>query len=111
MPLPADRPLLLCPQSLWKIHPENDALFAEVLVANPRMLLVLFAGRHPAITAAFTRRLVTELERHGLAIDECVRVLPQEAPTTRGFAPKRRTTSRTNATNPGTSPSRPGAGW
>ncbi|TMH53897.1 MAG: tetratricopeptide repeat protein [Betaproteobacteria bacterium] len=77
--LPADRPLLLCPQSLWKIHPENDALFAEVLVANPRVLLVLFAGRHPAITAAFTRRLVTELERHGLAIDECVRVLPQVA--------------------------------
>jgi CRISPR-associated protein Csy1 len=75
--LPADRPLLLCPQSLWKIHPENDALFAEVLVANPRVLLLLFAGRHPAITAAFTRRLGAELERRGLAIDECVRVLPQ----------------------------------
>ena len=75
--LPADRPLLLCPQSLWKTHPENDALFAEVLVADPRVLLVLFAGRHPAITAAFRRRLGAELERHGLAIDECVRVLPQ----------------------------------
>jgi CRISPR-associated protein Csy1 len=75
--LPADRPLLLCPQSLWKIHPDNDALFAEVLMANPRVLLVLFAGRHPAITAAFTRRLGAVLERHGLAIDECVRVLPQ----------------------------------
>ena len=75
--LPADRPLLLCPQSLWKIHPENDALFAEVLVANPRVLLVLFAGRHPAITAAFTRRLGAVFDGHGLAIGECVRVLPQ----------------------------------
>ncbi len=75
--LPADRPLLLCPQSLWKIHPENDALFAEVLVANPRALLVLFAGRHPTIITAFTRRLGAVFDRHGLAIGKCVRVLPQ----------------------------------
>ena len=28
-------PLLLCPQSLFKIHPDNDALFARVLAAVP----------------------------------------------------------------------------
>ncbi|HET9764772.1 MAG TPA: tetratricopeptide repeat protein, partial [Casimicrobiaceae bacterium] len=75
--LPSDRVLLLCPQSLWKIHPDNDALFAELLVANPAALLVLFAGRHPAITDAFMRRLAAVFERHGLAIRERVRVLPQ----------------------------------
>ncbi|TMG85237.1 MAG: tetratricopeptide repeat protein [Betaproteobacteria bacterium] len=75
--LPAHRTLLLCPQSLWKIHPENDALFAELFVANPDALLVLFAGRHPAITAAFTRRLGAVFERHGLAFGERARVLPQ----------------------------------
>ena len=32
--LPADAPLLLCPQSLFKIHPDNDALFARVLAAD-----------------------------------------------------------------------------
>ncbi len=75
--LPADRTLLLCPQSLWKIHPDNDALFAELLAANPRALLVLFAGRHPAITAAFLRRLAAAFERRGLAIGERTQVLPQ----------------------------------
>ena len=39
---PEDRVLLLCPQSLWKIHPDNDALFAEVLAANRDALLLLF---------------------------------------------------------------------
>ncbi|HEX8013098.1 MAG TPA: tetratricopeptide repeat protein [Casimicrobiaceae bacterium] len=75
--LPADRTLLLCPQSLWKIHPDNDALFAQVLAANPRALLVLFAGRHPAITTAFTQRLGAAFEGYGLALAERARVLPQ----------------------------------
>jgi CRISPR-associated protein Csy1 len=75
--LPPDRALLLCPQSLWKIHPESDALFAELLAANPKALLVLFSGRHPAITDAFMRRLAAALESHGVAIRERVRVLPQ----------------------------------
>ena len=34
--LPEGVPLLLCPQSLFKIHPDNDALFARVLAAAPR---------------------------------------------------------------------------
>src|ERR1700682_4968450 len=48
--LPSDRALLLCPQSLWKIHPDNDTLFAELLAANRNALLVLFSGRHPNVT-------------------------------------------------------------
>jgi protein O-GlcNAc transferase len=75
--LPADHGLLLCPQSLWKIHPDNDALLAEVLAANPEALLVLFAGRHPAITEAFVRRFRKALDGHGLALDARVRILPQ----------------------------------
>jgi protein O-GlcNAc transferase len=75
--LPPERTLLLCPQSLWKIHPDNDALFAELLLADPAALLVLFAGRHPAITAAFMRRLAAVFERHGVALGERVRMLPQ----------------------------------
>ena len=34
--LPEDRVLLLCPQSLFKVHPDNDELFARVLADNPR---------------------------------------------------------------------------
>lgn len=75
--LPRDATLLLCPQSLFKIHPDNDALFARVLAASPRAMLVLFAGRHPAITDQFMRRLERCFEQHGLAVRERTRVLPQ----------------------------------
>jgi CRISPR-associated protein Csy1 len=75
--LPEGRALLLCPQSLWKIHPDTDALFAEVLAANPGALLVLFAGRDPTITAAFTRRLGDALARHGLSLEANAQILSQ----------------------------------
>jgi CRISPR-associated protein Csy1 len=77
--LPRDATLLLCPQSLFKIHPDNDALFARVLLANPAAVLVLFAGRHPVITDQFMRRLARCFEQHGLSIRERTRVLPQLA--------------------------------
>ena len=56
--LPEGVPLLLCPQSLFKIHPDNDALFARVLDAVPRGMLVLYEGRDPALTARFRARLL-----------------------------------------------------
>ncbi|MDQ2963711.1 MAG: tetratricopeptide repeat protein [Pseudomonadota bacterium] len=77
--LPDDRVLLLCPQSLWKIHPDNDPLLAELLQANPSALLVLFAGRHPTITDRFMHRLERVFAQHGVAVRERVRVLPQVA--------------------------------
>ncbi len=70
--LPDDRPLLLCPQSLFKIHPDNDALFARVLAAAPDALLVCFEGADRRLTAAYAARL----RAAGIAADR-VRVLPQ----------------------------------
>jgi CRISPR-associated protein Csy1 len=75
--LPRDATLLLCPQSLFKIHPDNDALFARVLIANPKAMIVLFAGSHPAVTDQFMRRLGRCFEQHGLPIRERTRMLPQ----------------------------------
>ena len=75
--LPEDPPLLLCPQSLFKIHPDNDALFAQVLAAAPRAHLVLFEGRHPALTAAYLARLDGALGAVGLSRAGRVHVLPQ----------------------------------
>jgi CRISPR-associated protein Csy1 len=75
--LPADAPLLLCPQSLFKIHPDNDALFAEVLAAAPHARLVLFEGRHPAITARYLARLDAALSAAGIDRPQRVSVLPQ----------------------------------
>ncbi|MFO1316085.1 MAG: tetratricopeptide repeat protein [Burkholderiales bacterium] len=70
--LPAGVPLLLCPQSLFKIHPDNDALFARVLAAVPDALLVGFAGRDSRLTAKYAARLAAA----GVA-PERVRLLPQ----------------------------------
>jgi CRISPR-associated protein Csy1 len=75
--LPEDKVLLLCSQSLWKIHPDNDALLADLLAGNRHALLLLFAGRHPVVTDQFMRRLERVFTQHGLAIRERVRVLPQ----------------------------------
>ncbi len=70
--LPEGRPLLLCSQSLFKIHPDNDALFARVLAEVPDGILVCFAGRDAQLTARYLARLAAA----GVPADR-VRVLPQ----------------------------------
>ena len=64
--LPEDKTLYLCPQSLFKIHPDNDALLAHILERDPDGIIVLFAGRHPNITNAFFARLAQALRVRGL---------------------------------------------
>ena len=70
--LPARGPLLLCPQSLFKIHPDNDALFARVLRELPAARLVCFEGRDPQLSAQYRSRL----EAAGVVADR-VCMLPQ----------------------------------
>jgi CRISPR-associated protein Csy1 len=72
-------PLFLCPQSMFKIHPDNDALFARVLAANPSARLVLFAWRYPPVTRQFLRRLSAVLAQHGVDADARLVVLPAMA--------------------------------
>jgi protein O-GlcNAc transferase len=74
--LPDGRTLLLCPQSLFKIHPDNDALFADVLAAVPAADLVLFEAAQPRITAAFRQRLSAALAARGVDAGTRLRVLP-----------------------------------
>ncbi len=70
--LPAEGPLLLCSQSLFKIHPDNDALFARVLDSIPGATLVVFEGRAPELTARFQSRLAAA----GIAAER-IATLPQ----------------------------------
>ena len=74
--LPEKRPLLLCPQSLFKIHPDNDELFASVLSANPDAALVLFDGHHPRVTDRFMHRITNVFERHAISIQRQLIVRP-----------------------------------
>jgi len=73
--LPEDRVLLLCPQSLFKVHPDNDELFARILADNPSATLVMFDGRHPRVTERFIRRMAIAFERHEISLAERMRVL------------------------------------
>lgn len=55
--LPATGHLYLCPQSAFKIHPDNDALLAEVLAADPRGQLIFLEDFDRPLTACLRERL------------------------------------------------------
>lgn len=48
--LPDESTVYLCPQSLFKIHPDMDAALAEILRRDPAGCLVLFEGSDAVIT-------------------------------------------------------------
>lgn len=54
--LPERGPLLLAPQSLFKLHPDNDAVYAELLQRLPQATLLLFDD-NPRWRDALSKRL------------------------------------------------------
>ncbi|HXS51825.1 MAG TPA: tetratricopeptide repeat protein [Usitatibacter sp.] len=68
--LPEGRTLYLVPQSLFKIHPDNDALIARTLERDPDGVAVMFASNHAAVTEAFAGRLIGSFEERGLDLHE-----------------------------------------
>jgi predicted O-linked N-acetylglucosamine transferase (SPINDLY family) len=59
--LPADAHLYGCPQTLFKFHPEFDALLANILHSDPHGLLVLIEGKYEYWTELLRRRFVRTL--------------------------------------------------
>ena len=49
--------LYFCPQSVFKMHPEFDAVLADIMRANPRAHVVITGGRRPAWTTIYMERL------------------------------------------------------
>ncbi|QJR16464.1 tetratricopeptide repeat protein [Usitatibacter palustris] len=74
--LPEGRRLYLVPQSVFKIHPDNDALIAEVLARDPQGTVVMFKANHPALGEALVARLAPHFEARGMEVDERVVFLP-----------------------------------
>ncbi|MEO7742702.1 MAG: tetratricopeptide repeat protein [Usitatibacter sp.] len=70
--IPEERTAYLVPQSLFKIHPDNDALIAEVLAGDPRGVAIMFASNHDALTQAFATRLGRALRKRGMDMNERV---------------------------------------
>ncbi len=59
--LPENRRLYLVPQSLFKLHPDNDAVLADIVENDTNALLVLFAGSGRAATDSVRTRLMSAL--------------------------------------------------
>jgi protein O-GlcNAc transferase len=65
--LPADKFLYLVPQSLFKIHPDNDALIADVLQAEPNAIVVVFEPeRQDVVKRIFAERMERQFEQRGI---------------------------------------------
>jgi predicted O-linked N-acetylglucosamine transferase (SPINDLY family) len=59
--LPDGRRLYVCFQNPLKIHPDADALFAEILAADPRGLIVL-SGRQPEVVRLIKERFARRIQ-------------------------------------------------
>jgi len=77
--LPADRHLYLVPQSMFKIHPDNDDVMARVLERDPRGALVFFAAHHDSLTDAYLARLDAAFRRRGVDMQGRVLIMPYMA--------------------------------
>lgn len=55
--LPEGKRLYLCPQNLFKFHPDFDAMLAQILARDSQGVLVLLAGTIPWVQQALTSRL------------------------------------------------------
>ena len=75
--LPEDRHLYLCPQSLYKIHPDNDEIFLEILEQDEKATLVFFQGMFAAVTQGFMERLKLGMSARKLPLQKRVVFLPR----------------------------------
>jgi predicted O-linked N-acetylglucosamine transferase (SPINDLY family) len=53
--------LYLCPQSLFKLHPEFDPILAGILRADPQGLVLLLEGKYPNWTNSLQERFARRL--------------------------------------------------
>ena len=74
--LPEGRRLYLCPQSLFKIHPDADGLFLDVLERDPEAVLLFVAATTEGQRHAFVRRLEEGMRHRGLAPRQQIKLLP-----------------------------------
>jgi predicted O-linked N-acetylglucosamine transferase (SPINDLY family) len=74
--LPEEAILYLFPQSLFKVHPDNDRLLVEIVSREPRAVVVMFQSRFDSITRLFVDRLSRQFAQRGIATAGRVKLLP-----------------------------------
>jgi predicted O-linked N-acetylglucosamine transferase (SPINDLY family) len=75
--LPEERRLYVCPQSLFKVHPDMDALFARIAAADENGVLLFFQAPSRAVSEQFARRVQRALEAQGVPPRSQVKFLPR----------------------------------
>ncbi len=65
--LSATATLYVCPQSLFKFHPDFDSIFVEILRQDPSAILVLVEGRETSWSNLLLKRLSLKLNSNELA--------------------------------------------
>lgn len=74
--LPVDRSLYLVPQSAFKIHPDNDAVFADIVRRDRDACFVLFGGEKRGVRRLLHERLHTALGAVSATPERHLRFLP-----------------------------------
>jgi CRISPR-associated protein Csy1 len=75
--LPGDETLFLVPQSLFKIHPDNDRLIARIIAADPKAALVFFSAPYEGVNQVFGERLAEAFAAEGVHAEARAIVLPR----------------------------------
>ena len=76
--LPEDVPLFLCPQSLFKLLPTDDVLFARIAAEAPEAHFVFLAHNSGRVTADLLVRLGAAFEAKGVDFDSRVHLLGRQ---------------------------------
>jgi protein O-GlcNAc transferase len=69
--------LFVCPQSLFKVHPDNDDVFIDIMAADANAVILFFQGSWPAITQAFGARISRRMAERGLPARGQIKFLPR----------------------------------
>ena len=78
--LPSDRHLYVCPQSLFKIHPDNDRLYLEILAADDKAVIVFFQSEYRRVTQSFLDRIMRAMADRGMPPRNQIKFLPRLSP-------------------------------
>jgi len=68
--------IYVCPQSLFKIHPDTDALFFDILAQDEDAVLLFFGGLTEGQRQAFLGRLKSGMKMRNLPPRQQIKLLP-----------------------------------
>lgn len=72
-----DRRLYVCPQSLFKVHPDNDRIYLDLMAADERAVVVFFQAGAPAVTRDFADRIARQMVARGIPPRGQLKFLPR----------------------------------